>query len=75
MAFSEDTKKAALKAAGNRCECRRTSHVHTGRCTKALTKSTAEFHHKLAKASGGGDGLGNCEVLCQKCHALVRRPR
>jgi 5-methylcytosine-specific restriction endonuclease McrA len=76
MAFSEETKKAALKRAGNRCECRRI-HEHPGsvRCTKQLTKSTAEFHHKLAKASGGGDGLSNCEVLCPKCHAQVRRPR
>jgi 5-methylcytosine-specific restriction endonuclease McrA len=77
MAFSEATKTQAIKRAGYRCECKRGSHMHgrSGRCIKALTKGVAEFHHKLAVASGGGDGLSNCEVLCRPCHARVRRPR
>jgi 5-methylcytosine-specific restriction endonuclease McrA len=75
MAFSEITKIEALKRAGNRCQCVRPSHMHGGRCKTALTKGSAEFHHKLAVASGGSDTLSNCEVLCRTCHAKVRRPR
>lgn len=74
MAFSEETKKAALKSAGNRCECKRLSHTHAGRCKTTLTKASAEFHHKTAVASGGSDALSNCEVLCRTCHVKVRRP-
>ena len=74
MAFSEITKESALSIAGNRCECTRISHTHTDRCKTTLTKSTAEFHHKTAVASGGSDSLSNCEVLCRTCHLLVRTP-
>jgi HNH endonuclease len=75
MAFSEATKIDALKRAGNRCQCVRTSHAHKGRCKTTLTKARAEFHHKTAVASGGRDTLSNCEVLCHTCHAQVRKPR
>jgi 5-methylcytosine-specific restriction endonuclease McrA len=74
MAFSEATKMQALARAGSRCECKRANHIHAARCKVALTKARSEFHHKLSKAKGGGDGLSNCEVLCKTCHALVRRP-
>lgn len=74
MAFSEATKEQALASAGNRCECVRASHLHSGRCTTTLTKTSAECHHKTAVASGGGDGISNCEVLCHACHALVPKP-
>jgi len=75
MAFSEDTKLKALARAGNRCECRRTSHAHAARCKTTPTKSKAEFHHKTAVGSGGSDAPSNCEVLCHTCHAQVRKPR
>jgi|HubBroStandDraft_4_1064222.scaffolds.fasta_scaffold261710_1 5-methylcytosine-specific restriction endonuclease McrA len=74
MAFSESTKELALVAAGNQCQCTRFTHTHSGRCKTSLTKSTAEFHHKTALASGGGDGLANCEVLCHSCHVLIPKP-
>lgn len=74
MAFSEATKKDALKKANNRCECKRLSHTHSGRCKTSLTTASAEFHHKTAVASGGSDAISNCEVLCKKCHSQVRRP-
>lgn len=76
MSFSPATKEAAMKRAGRRCECKRSSHGHPyGRCPTKLTKANTEYHHKLAVASGGGDGLSNCEVLCRSCHQRVRRPR
>ncbi len=71
MAFSQATKDQALRLAGNQCECRRGSHAHGGRCA---SRGPFEYHHKLAVASGGGDGLANCEVLCVPCHQKVRRP-
>lgn len=74
MAFSEKTKDEALIRAGYQCECTRISHTHVGRCKTKLTKSTAECHHKTAVASGGSDGLYNCEVLCHSCHVLIPKP-
>lgn len=74
MAFSDNTKELALIRAGNQCECERWTHTHDGRCSTQLTTSNTEFHHVTAVASGGGDGLTNCEALCQKCHALIPRP-
>jgi 5-methylcytosine-specific restriction endonuclease McrA len=74
MAFSEATKEQALASAGNRCQCTRVSHIHSGRCNVTLTKSTAEGHHMTAVASGGSDALSNCEVLCHTCHVLIPKP-
>jgi 5-methylcytosine-specific restriction endonuclease McrA len=74
MAFSEAAKEQALADAGNRCECARRSHAHVGRCTTTLTKSTAEFHHKMAVVRGGSDSLSNCEALCNDCHGLIPTP-
>jgi 5-methylcytosine-specific restriction endonuclease McrA len=58
MAFSEETKKQALKNAGNKCQ----------KCGTPLTMSTAEAHHKTAVASGGSDAPSNCQILCHNCH-------
>jgi 5-methylcytosine-specific restriction endonuclease McrA len=71
MAFSEETKQAAYKRAGGRCECRRlacTVHktVHCG--AGPLASGDWHAHHKTAVASGGSDALSNCEVLCIPCH-------
>ena len=71
MAFSETVKNAALVRAGFRCECTRRDGVHYGRCTAAITRATAEFHHKHADRLGGPDTLSNCEALCQRCHRLT----
>jgi 5-methylcytosine-specific restriction endonuclease McrA len=70
MAFSEETKAAAFKRAGSRCECRRVScNVHrTLACGVALSPGNWHAHHKTAVASGGSDALSNCEVLCIPCH-------
>lgn len=70
MAFSEETKQAALVRAGRQCECRRSncSEKHTGRCPTKLVGENWHAHHRTAVASGGTDGLSNCEALCKPCH-------
>jgi 5-methylcytosine-specific restriction endonuclease McrA len=70
MAFSEETKQAAFRRAGGRCECGRLScTVHkTFHCGVALASGSWHAHHKTAVASGGSDALSNCEVLCIPCH-------
>ena len=62
MAFSEETKKEAMKKAGYKCE----------KCGKPLTMATAEAHHKTSLLAGGSDGLSNCQILCHDCHAKTR---
>jgi 5-methylcytosine-specific restriction endonuclease McrA len=71
MAFSDETKEAALKRAGSQCECVRGSHTHSGRCT---ARTNLEYHHKTAVGSGGSDALFNCEVVCRTCHVLIPTP-
>jgi len=71
MAFSNQTKNEAIRRSEGKCECRRQGHSwHLGkqRCKKAVTPTTAEFHHIAAQAVGGHDGLSNSEVLCGDCH-------
>jgi len=73
MAFSDDVVGQAWSRAGGRCECRRTTHGHTGRCNKELVwanrgregRGAWEAHHI---SSSGGDTLSNCEILCWDCH-------
>jgi len=78
MAFSNTVVEAAWKRAGGRCECRRTTHSHPYvRCNKQLVwanrgregRGAWEAHHVN---SSGGDGLGNCEILCWECHKKTR---
>ena len=66
MAFPQETKDAAWRRAGGKCECTRQCSHHTGRCNATLNSWHA--HHKAAVSSGGGDGLSNCEALCVPCH-------
>jgi 5-methylcytosine-specific restriction endonuclease McrA len=70
MAFSEETKKAALKRSGGQCECTRIlCTVHkTLYCTAKLVDGHWHAHHKTAVASGGSDALSNCQALCIPCH-------
>ena len=78
MAFPQSVVDQAWKAAGGKCECRRTTHGHSGRCNKDLVEANRgktgqrccwEAHHKTAVKSGGDDTLSNCEILCCDCHA------
>ncbi len=74
MAFSGETVEKAWRQAGGKCKCRRKRHDHNyGVCNKALVfanrgregRGSWEAHHMSAS---GGDGLGNCEILCWNCH-------
>jgi len=77
MAFPESVVKQAWDRSGGRCECRRTTHGHSGRCSRTLLwpsrgKETSygwEAHHINAN---GPDTLSNCEILCQDCHKKTR---
>lgn len=76
MPFSEDVKLQAWKRAGGRCECKRVSCGHSGRCNKQLVYSNHsegqrgawEAHHVISESNGGSDTLSNCQVLCLDCH-------
>lgn len=72
MAFSDSTKDDAFARSGGRCECARSSHSHSGRrCTRPVTRTSAQYNHRHAQSLGGIDGLSNCEVLCVTCHQLT----
>ena len=70
MAFSESVKLAAWKKAGGECE----------KCGKELVwqnhqegeRGAWEAHHKTSVASGGGDNVSNCMILCLDCHKKTR---
>jgi hypothetical protein len=74
MAFPENVVQQAWQRAGGKCECRRTTHGHTGRCNKQLAwenrgregRGKWEAHHRVR---GGDDTLSNCEILCWDCHS------
>jgi len=78
MAFSDEVVEQAWTRAGGKCECRRTTHEHTGRCNKTLSWENHgcanggwgawEAHHRVSVDSGGSDTLSNCEILCCDCH-------
>jgi len=68
MAFSEETKRAALIRAGYQCECRRSNCGHYGRCTTRLVTGRWHAHHVTSEFVGGSDALSNCQALCIPCH-------
>ncbi len=75
MAFPDSVVEQAWTRSGEKCECTRVTHGHTGRCNKTLLRSFQgdrnsvygwEAHHVN---SFGGDILSNCEILCwNPCH-------
>ena len=74
--FSQATIDAAWARSEGRCECKRNSCGHNGRCNKQLIydhhkegeKGAWEAHHIVAKEIGGKDKASNCEILCLECH-------
>ena len=72
--FPSSVVEDAWVRSGEKCECTRTTHGHTGRCNKALYRwrrgergevgcweahSISEFHMPL---------VSDCEILCCDCH-------
>lgn len=78
VAFPQSVIDKAWARAGGRCECRRSSCGHTGRCNKELDPKNAtegkkwDAHHKVAVGAHGADSLDNCEILCITCHQNTR---
>ena len=68
MAFPDSVKDQAFQRSGGRCECRRETHGHYGRCSTTVTRHGAQYHHIIAESKHGPDTLSNCEVLCVPCH-------
>lgn len=67
MAFSEAVKDRAFARSKGRCECRSASHGHASRCMHTVTRYNAGYRHVLSVVSESGEGLLNCEVVCQTC--------
>lgn len=73
--FPDSVVEQAWVRSGEKCECSRITHTHTGRCNKVLYKHRRgdrdhgygwEAHHISVS---GGDTLSNCEILCwNPCH-------
>ncbi len=68
MAFPQSVIDALWKRSGGHCECKRSSHEHTGRCNKVLTAHNWHAHHIVSVEAGGADTLNNAEALCVPCH-------
>lgn len=76
MAFSDETVTDAWDRADGKCECKRLLHDHNGVCGKQLSwgnrgregRGAWEAHHRTSVASGGGNTLSNCQILCWDCH-------
>jgi 5-methylcytosine-specific restriction endonuclease McrA len=68
MAFPQSVIDALWERSGGRCECRRTSCGHAGRCNVPLTSGNWQAHHIVSVQAGGTDTLSNAEALCIPCH-------
>jgi 5-methylcytosine-specific restriction endonuclease McrA len=67
MPFTQSVKDAAYRRAGGKCECRRSTCTHIGRCLRPLSLGW-DAHHIVSQDAGGSDALANCEALCLTCH-------
>ena len=59
--FQTSIKKKVIERSGNKCErC----------CVDFDDDFKGEFHHIKSIVFGGDNSLGNCSLLCKKCHDL-----
>lgn len=63
--FDKKTRELAWDRANGRCEI----------CTQPFNGRRPEYHHLIECAHGGDNSLGNCRVLCSKCHAEITHNR
>lgn len=61
LEFSRATKEQAYERAQGKCEL----------CCIPFNNRSPEYHHRVESALGGGNDLGNCQVLCPKCHRII----
>lgn len=57
--FPKRVKLDAWTRSGGACE----------RCHQKII-TTPEYHHHVPAAIGGSNDIGNCEVLCVRCHRV-----
>jgi hypothetical protein len=85
VSFDEPIENAWVRSHG-RCECRRGSHRHQGRCNQALIWQQRgraghgwawEAHHSGSQTVGGWEAVQQCEILCWECYrrTLQTTPR
>ena len=72
--FSDTVVEQAWQRSGGNCECTRTTHGHTGRCNKMITKGRRGdrgniFYWEVRSISGlYKDSASDCQILCRECH-------
>lgn len=72
--FSQETINKAWNRSGGKCECKRSSHGHKGRCNKELELENQgrdaddywEAHH--ANGDETNNDLDHCLIFCWECH-------
>jgi hypothetical protein len=72
MKFSQKTIIEAWTRSGSKCECKKESHHHEGRCNKPLSFNNLEgYRNGIWQANcinpHGNDLASNCEILCLDC--------
>ena len=83
VSFDEPIENAWVRSHA-RCECRRASHQHWGRCSQAIVweqrgqaahRGAWEAHHTGPRSVGGWEAVKQCEILCWECyHQAVQAP-
>jgi len=72
--FSDGTIALAWLRSDGRCECKRKTHGHEGRCNKKLTYSKqgrdTDDHWEAHHAGGDEtkDDVRHCLIFCWECH-------
>ena len=72
--FTKETIDLAWNRSGGRCECKRKTHGHDGRCNKKLVRKNQgritgdywEAHH--ADGDETKNDVDHCLIFCWECH-------
>lgn len=72
--FAKETVMRAWLRAASRCECKRMTHGHSGRCNRLLVWGNRGRDGWGGWEAGFKDNrsdtaLSNCEILCWQCHS------
>ncbi len=76
VSFDEPVENAWMRSRA-RCECRRASHGHRGRCGQVLvwehrrqatSRGAWEAHHTGPPSAAGWQAVQQCEILCWACY-------
>lgn len=81
VSFDEPVENAWMRSHG-RCECRRASHGHVGRCDRDLLwehrgrparEDAWEAHHNHPAMAAGWEAARQCTILCWACYKETTR--